>query len=343
MSRDHSIQCERCGVWYSGFNGPDECECFPADRYPEPSTETEGGTESGEGAPPDGSAVGPADAGGEWRDPSEFCPRCGYNATTEKSGVYVTGVGMPEWIWLNNFGRVVWEHFGTTPYLVGSAAKGKTWRDVDVRLILDDEEFDRRFGGLSSPRCLNATWNAACLAFTALGREMTGLPIDFQIDRETEANEKYPGPREALILTRLAVPMPEVVNAEGDLAALRRELAHRAEYRMDRDRALIRAEAAEQRAEKAEAERDEAGEAALADERKRREEAEAETAKADRYLTAAYVEASTQRDAAEAAREKAECKAEGYREALEAIDSPGTKPAYLIARSAFSAQEETGE
>lgn len=30
MGRDHSIQCERCGAWYSGFNGPDECECGPS-------------------------------------------------------------------------------------------------------------------------------------------------------------------------------------------------------------------------------------------------------------------------------------------------------------------------
>lgn len=27
MGRDHSIECERCGTSYGGFNGPDECEC----------------------------------------------------------------------------------------------------------------------------------------------------------------------------------------------------------------------------------------------------------------------------------------------------------------------------
>jgi hypothetical protein len=114
------------------------------------------------------------------------------------------GVGMPAWIKLNQFGRVVDEYFGHVPYLVGSAARGKDWRDVDVRLILPDDEYADLFGGSPSrPRCLNLKWNAACLAFAALGRDMTGLPIDFQIDQQTEANEKYgTGPRHPLILTR---------------------------------------------------------------------------------------------------------------------------------------------
>ena len=28
MGRDHSIQCDRCGAWYGGFDGPDECPCM---------------------------------------------------------------------------------------------------------------------------------------------------------------------------------------------------------------------------------------------------------------------------------------------------------------------------
>lgn len=27
MGRDHSIECEKCGASYGGFNGPDECDC----------------------------------------------------------------------------------------------------------------------------------------------------------------------------------------------------------------------------------------------------------------------------------------------------------------------------
>jgi hypothetical protein len=101
------------------------------------------------------------------------------------------GVGMPAAIKLQHFGRVVHEFFGEYPYQVGSSLKDKGWRDVDVRLMLPDEDFDAMFGQLTRPRCLNLKWNAACLAFAALGRDMTGLPIDFQIDRLTEANQDY--------------------------------------------------------------------------------------------------------------------------------------------------------
>lgn len=45
----------------------------------------------------------------------------------------------------------------------------------------------------------NGKWVALCMAFSALGKEMTGLPIDFQIQRRTDANKKYPKqPRFAL-------------------------------------------------------------------------------------------------------------------------------------------------
>jgi hypothetical protein len=110
------------------------------------------------------------------------------------------GVGMPATLKLNHFGREVEAFFGHVPYLVGSATRTTKWRDVDVRVILPDDEFDSTFGKLTRPRCLNTRWNAACLAFAALGRAMTGLPIDFQIDRQTEANEEYPGERHALHL-----------------------------------------------------------------------------------------------------------------------------------------------
>ncbi len=112
-------------------------------------------------------------------------------------------VGMPAWIKLNQFGRVVEEAFDATAYLVGSATAGKGWRDVDVRVILDDDEFERICGPLTRPRCLNLRWNALCLAFAALGRDMTGLPIDFQIDQMTDANARYSGPREALIFAKV--------------------------------------------------------------------------------------------------------------------------------------------
>lgn len=116
------------------------------------------------------------------------------------------GVGMPAWLYLQEFGSIVWSVFGQPPYLVGSAHRGKEWRDVDVRLILDDEEYDAMFGPYETPQSMNGKWAGLCMAFASLGKQMTGLPIDFQIQRQTEANAKFDGPRSALgmVATRAA-------------------------------------------------------------------------------------------------------------------------------------------
>lgn len=104
-------------------------------------------------------------------------------------------IGMPAWLMLDQWGVHIADAFGHHPYLVGSATRTKDWRDVDVRLILPDDEFDRLFGPYRKPRYHMALWNAMCCAFSAWGAGVTGLPIDFQIDRETQANEEYGGGR----------------------------------------------------------------------------------------------------------------------------------------------------
>lgn len=72
------------------------------------------------------------------------------------------------------------------PYLVGSAGlRGRRdWRDVDVRLILDDEEFAKVCPTLER-------WELLSVAIGDYLRHRTRLPIDFQIQRQTEANEKH--------------------------------------------------------------------------------------------------------------------------------------------------------
>lgn len=104
------------------------------------------------------------------------------------------GVGMPHWLKLDAFGRIVMEAFPEALgcYHVGSSLKSKKWRDVDVRLMLTDEDFEKLIGPHTSPKCLNPRWNALCLAFTALAVEATGLNVDFQIDQMSEANRLYP-------------------------------------------------------------------------------------------------------------------------------------------------------
>ena len=104
---------------------------------------------------------------------------------------------MPAGIWLQKFGVIIHDYFGHVPYHVGSSLERKDWRDVDVRLILPDDEFDAMFGRIKNTA--NTKLAAITLAFSALGKEMTGLPIDFQIQPQTWANEHYPEMRSALI------------------------------------------------------------------------------------------------------------------------------------------------
>ena len=101
------------------------------------------------------------------------------------------GVGMPAWLKLLQFGEYVYAGFGHVSYLVGSALYGKQWRDVDVRLLIPDDEWKELKFGDPKHRDGNARLCAVTLAWTSLGREMTGLPIDFQIQQSSWANELF--------------------------------------------------------------------------------------------------------------------------------------------------------
>ncbi len=84
-------------------------------------------------------------------------------------------------------------------YLVGSALKRPDWRDIDVRLMLSDKAFNRLF-----PHVVNANWEfdprwlIMTVAISAHLSKVTGLPIDFQFQRQTEANATHKGFRNAL-------------------------------------------------------------------------------------------------------------------------------------------------
>jgi hypothetical protein len=106
------------------------------------------------------------------------------------------GVGQPASIKLNLFGQILMDVFGEMPYLVGSAATGKAWRDVDVRVMLDHDTFRRFCGDPAKAHELNLQWAGICLAFSTLGQQLTGLPIDFQVQPLPQANTMFPdGPR----------------------------------------------------------------------------------------------------------------------------------------------------
>jgi hypothetical protein len=79
------------------------------------------------------------------------------------------------------------------PYLVGTAGIGgaDSYRDVDVRLMLDDDEF-----AAACPT--RERWELLCITISAWLSERTGLPVDFQIQRTREANARFDGPRNPL-------------------------------------------------------------------------------------------------------------------------------------------------
>lgn len=79
-----------------------------------------------------------------------------------------------------------------TPYLVGSANAKADYRDVDVRVLLPDAQFDSLFK-TKQREDGQRLWALICYAITGWLRAETGLPIDFQIQRRTEANKKFGG------------------------------------------------------------------------------------------------------------------------------------------------------
>lgn len=95
----------------------------------------------------------------------------------------------PHYFALNQACTLIDRSFGTCPYLVGSALERADYRDVDVRLILPDEQYDRWFNGLNGTH--DAYWTLLCLSISTWLREQTGLPVDFQIQRQTQANAEH--------------------------------------------------------------------------------------------------------------------------------------------------------
>lgn len=111
------------------------------------------------------------------------------------------GVGMPQNLLLQQFGEHVHRAFGHVAYWVGSSMQKKEgWRDVDVRLMLPHEEYVARFGDPKRPS-ENKAWVSTILAWSVFGRQLTGLPIDFQIQSTEAANAEFDGPRGALFVT----------------------------------------------------------------------------------------------------------------------------------------------
>jgi hypothetical protein len=99
---------------------------------------------------------------------------------------------------LNEACRAISHAFGSCPYLVGSALKRADFRDVDVRLIIDDALFARLYPSAGKDPHRDGYWMLVCASISTWLADTTGLPIDFQIQAMTPANAEFDGPRSAL-------------------------------------------------------------------------------------------------------------------------------------------------
>lgn len=127
---------------------------------------------------------------------------CGEPWKPERKWKRANYVPAPHFYNLNQACAVINRAFegGFGCYLVGSSIDRRDFRDVDVRYIMEDAAYDRLF------RCkdghggghLNALWSLMCTAISLQLSQQSGLPIDFQIQRQSQANAEHDGKRQPL-------------------------------------------------------------------------------------------------------------------------------------------------
>jgi hypothetical protein len=116
-------------------------------------------------------------------------------------------VGAPGFFLLNQAIMPVNAAFDTICWLVGTAIEYRNWRDIDVRAVLPDEQYQRLFLGIGTAARVHPLWSLLCSSTSLWLAQATGLPVDFQVQTESRADERYAGrPRIALgVFPRAAV------------------------------------------------------------------------------------------------------------------------------------------
>jgi len=83
-------------------------------------------------------------------------------------------------------------------YLVGSAIDHADWRDVDIRFIMNDAAFAKLFPDAGQHWEFDPRWLLLTVSISEHLSKQTGLPVDFQIQPQTHANERHLGARHAI-------------------------------------------------------------------------------------------------------------------------------------------------
>ena len=76
---------------------------------------------------------------------------------------------------------------GRTVYLVGSVLERKDWRDVDLRLIMDDDSFDKMF--YRPDQIADQFRMLLNVSISSMLSTTTRLPIDFQVQSREDADQ----------------------------------------------------------------------------------------------------------------------------------------------------------
>lgn len=84
-------------------------------------------------------------------------------------------------------------------YVVGSALERQDWRDVDIRMIMDDAQFAAEFPNVDGRSWeFDAKWLLLTISISSWLSKQSGLPVDFQIQPQSHANEVHAKPRNAI-------------------------------------------------------------------------------------------------------------------------------------------------
>ena len=106
-----------------------------------------------------------------------------------KQKPYSSHAGGPETEALSHALLIVERAFGEQCFLVGSATHTTEYRDVDVRMMMEDESFANLFGTEFRRKSLNPFWSLLMVAISEYLQKRTGLPIDFQISPRSGVSE----------------------------------------------------------------------------------------------------------------------------------------------------------